>query len=248
MISSLKITAALLLCFFSIAQASDFKLKYQEMGHLLDSIQNSAQLPERALEPDRYPHTQEEIPAVAILIFRQLEKVVFGRQGVIELKACKDCAFMAKYASKAVFVQPSEVKKIFNEFPASDAKIVLAGILAHELSHFVQEASIGMGAFPGLSINGFKSLYMGSVTEPNTDIKEIVQQGVRAHAEVDAYGFLILRRAGFAKPTPMLEFLELTLLEQEKLSTSDNWVGLTDLKFRIAQDKIVLDQLYPHVR
>lgn len=226
------------------AHAGNGVLKYDEMNRFLDTLRASQALPARQLKIPAVPSNHEQVPAVAQQIFDHLQQIAFGKTNVVHLATCTDCAFQTEYAVLTVFIQPNEVAKIYQMYAAADAVSVLTATLAHELSHIIQEASIGIRGEPSKSLNGFKSLYVDDPAGYQQDPKAMVDAAIHAHAEVDAYAFLIMARGGMQKPKAMLSYLQSLIPKLSDDKYGDAWVVTADLKLRVEQDQVVMNQIW----
>lgn len=129
-------------------------------------------------------------------LFKNIQKNIFGKDNLIDLKFCKDCGFHADYFSKTIFITPSEVQLILVGSYLANPVDVLTYVLTHELSHFVHEISAHApySNKEFTTINGLPSAYISDI---NMLMNLRVEDAMRSHAEVDVYASLILKSQGF---------------------------------------------------
>lgn len=176
----------------------------------------------------------QPVDAEVLNIFLQIERFVFGRNGVLQIKNCEGYAFSigTDYNLKTIFVDPSFLegrrKKYGTEF-----RTLIYFVLAHEISHFVAEASIENGR----TINGYSSVYAPPDIEDRDGqlIPTAAMDSALGHAEVDVYALLILRKMRVQAPAVMLEELKVYLEQAGNLAVQNfRIVGVMGMEYRIS--------------
>jgi hypothetical protein len=216
---------------------TEFKLT--EMSQFLEKLKLSPILPERSYNEFEAPRSSKRpLSADVKEIFDKVEQAVFGRQGLITLKACADCKFEAYYMEKALYVQHSIVDDLRKKYGAEFPQLMLF-ILAHEIAHFISESSLDKN---GRSINGFETLQKNTPLDPDASaevIKRIMSPIALAHAEVDVFALLVLKSMGAEMPTVALRMLEGFVSEasaiEDKSERAFSVVEM-DTRFRVMQE------------
>lgn len=215
--------------------------KYSAMDIFLKSLKNLEALPSRDTEASHIEAGSEFLPPETLNVFHRIQNSVF-KKSLIDLKQCADCFALADYAAKSVYVQPSYVNSLILSYGKSEAQLLVEFMVAHELSHFVHELSIGQGSEPNLSINGNKSLFVHDNENNSADA------GRKSHAEIDAYAFMIMRNLNTSSPLKVVRRWFLDTVEEVKKTGNpeDIEVVLKDFENRSKSAELVIKKLWPN--
>lgn len=212
---------------------------FPRMREFMLELKATHALPTRDFEPSSVEPAAERLDPRTQALFEDMETQIFGRVDLIRLESCKDCEAFSDYARHTIFIQPSTINEIRTSYGPSEALIVIQFILAHEFGHFIQEASIGQGRSPILSLNNKVSLFNFFVGAPDDEIS-----GRMAHAEVDAYAFLILKARLSHAPTELLTYYTHEIELTQASPDQDAPLVIGDLDFRLQQTRRLLKELW----
>jgi|GEM_PF-4058980 len=225
----------------------EWNLNLSAMESFLSELKNKPLLPERSIEASPVESTDEPVDAKYADVFNDLQRRVFG-SALITLRTCVDCTAWSDYVSKTIYLRATYWTTALSKYDSADAQIIFAFIAAHEISHFVHEASIGHGSVADKSINGFVSLYNQDDFVTKMSISDILEADRLSHAEVDAYALLILHQYLKNPPTVAFEFLKTLEDEDRELSQSSSnesyKYSVADLESRIQRAKILMNKLW----
>lgn len=230
------------------SSAVDWKLDFPAMQSFLQELKSTHKLPSRFVEPLAFESSDEQLSEQFVADVGDIEQRVFGKRDLIALKTCADCSLLSDYVGQTIYVQPSFIADLLKNYGVDEGRVVSQFMVAHEISHFVQEASIGH-VQAGKSINGFVSLYdQVDLLATGISIADLLAADRLSHAEVDAYGLLILRDFMSSAPLTSLKFLQNQLendrLEFQKTKSESYGYSVDDLKFRLERLKEVISQLW----
>lgn len=223
----------------SSTYADNLNFDYQPMRTFLEDLRHKGQLPDRNTGMSLITQDDESNSLETQELFATLQKSIFGSSDLIKLKSCKTCEALADYDSRIVYVQPSFIQKLQKEY-GSSAIILNKFILSHELSHFVQEASIGHGKDANASLNGLPSLFQGEIALESENLPSHL-----AHAEVDIYALLILRNFENLRPLVILDLFDKFIQEAKDENNPESTAALNDFKVRKAKIRQALNELWP---
>jgi len=160
-------------------------------------------------------------------------------------------------APRAVFFGDRFLEELLNVRGQQDSKALPRFIAAHELSHFIQDLSVGLNP-DGLTVNGLiydeernldvmnaldrlaQERTTGKITaaEYFRRVGPYLDQLNCLHAEVDAYGVLLVKRAGFAYPKELDAWLEQSLAVHGP-TRDENFTFKNDLSLRLRMSKFL---------
>lgn len=222
-----------------ICWAGSTNYDFPRMRQFLLELKATHVLPIRHFEPSSIALGAEPLDQTTQALFAEMETQIFGSPDLIQLKSCSDCEVFSDYATHTIFVDPSMVAEVKATYDQIQSPIVIQFILAHEFGHFVQEASIGRGASPVLSLNGRVSLMSLKVAGPDDEMS-----GRLAHAEVDAYAFLILKTRLRVPPTVVLAYYENEIGLTQAFPDQNAQLMIGDLESRLQQARELLKKLW----
>ena len=159
----------------------------------------------------------EPIPVDLSQLFDQLQGAAFGSRRPLSLKSCASCDAFTDFGSGTIFIQLSFVSKLTMHPSFRNPHEVVAFILAHEIGHVLQGLSIQ--ASSKLDLNGYPSLVTTSFGSDAPE--ELLHTVFEAHSEVDGYGLLVLKRAGFGRFDDAMAALEMMRISDDKWNVED---------------------------
>jgi hypothetical protein len=214
--------------------------KYSEMDLFIKSLWNLEELPNQDTQASQIEAGSESLAQETIDIFRRIQSSLFKRS-LIDLKPCSDCFALADHAAKTIYVQPSYANSLIGRYGGYEGQRLIEFMIAHELSHFVHEISIGPGSEPHRSING--NSFLHNVHRNNSE-----EGGRKSHAEVDAYAFMLMKNSNKSSPLMIIQRWFVDTAEEVKKSGNpdDIDVVVKDLENRSRNAELVIEKLWPN--
>lgn len=178
------------------------------------------------------------MPLSILEIFNKIQLKVFN-EIILDLKFCSDChSFYASYGDKAVYMPQEQIYEIFSNHFYSEPESVLTFILAHEISHFLQNSYGHRHNNHSISDH----LYLASADSRQTmfisSFVQIQSISINLHAEVDHYALVLIEsmpELKVNKPDILQWFIETSYLVARDLDPTSDFSTLTDLNFRRIQ-------------
>lgn len=191
------------------------------------------QIPARFPKGEAKEATQVEIPAAYQEIFDKVQEAAFGSKKLIQLRARADGNASADLESRSVLINVPFMNHFLYNSNLWEPRTGVAFILAHELSHFIQELSVSEKT--GKDVVGLPSLMKLNLDRPGVVLQDFAPY-FSIHAEVDIYALMILRKAGYRKPVEAIQSLHML--------RSRHMVSGTDINNRIRLGQPVADFLW----
>lgn len=127
-------------------------------------------------------------------------RLYFFKNPIIQLQRFGCENLIAEYSVSRIFIDIDYVKHLLSAFHKEEKKSVLRYVFAHEVAHFVVQASFSLVDFhidSSTSLNGNFSIYRNKVPQNDSEVRKNSLEKFKSHAEVDAYTALVLKKNGF---------------------------------------------------
>lgn len=219
---------ALIVLSCGTAMAHDEGYKIDLMQTHLASMRSITSFPQRGADYE-FVKLAKVVPETIQSKFDAIQLNVFG-QKLITLSFCEEddspesAIMQAMLAEAHVCIFENGLLGLLGELQATIDSDLVTNILAHEIAHFVTELSVPSSSLDSRTINGNISIYSQNfeafvaaqvgveiqnmseeqMVNINSFVPAYMQLASQAHAEVDVFGFLIMRQVGLNIPYSMI--------------------------------------------